>query len=353
MNIRKYILILFILAFTFFGCYEKKDDQSPLLFTAYEISSRIDYETSSRIDAAVKTATNNCNCNRIQPFYWEIGDKNEKIVSASIPETTHYDESSPMYIASSSKWIWGAYVLERLKKDNGSQPGINERSYLRMMSGYTNLEELYCIGNTTTVYDCYNAGNNSTKNSGDENKFYYESGHFQAYAVLIFQNLKDMLPDSLTNEILNYLGHDIDFSYKTTLLAGGGYCTPAAYRVFLQKILNRNLAISDYLGVDAVCAQPENCPSEAEYTPLPSTEYWHYSYGHWVEDDPNTGDGSFSSPGAFGFYPWINNDKDLYGIVARQANVLLEPFAYNNSAFCGSLIRKAYNEGKEQTDDCY
>ena len=45
-----------------------------------------------------------------------------------------------------------------------------------------------------------------------------------------------------------------------------------------------------------------------------------------MEDDPAVhGDGAFSSPGAFGFYPWIDSSKSYYGIISRQQTGELDP----------------------------
>jgi hypothetical protein len=56
------------------------------------------------------------------------------------------------------------------------------------------------------------------------------------------------------------------------------------------------------------------------------------------------GDGAFSSPGALGFYPWIDASKRWYGILARRA-----PGPEGNqgylSARCGRQIRKAWITG--------
>ena len=46
---------------------------------------------------------------------------------------------------------------------------------------------------------------------------------------------------------------------------------------------------------------------------------------------------AFSSPGAFGFYPWIDAGKTTYGIVARADMGGAIP-----SVYCGRLIRKAW-----------
>jgi hypothetical protein len=63
-----------------------------------------------------------------------------------------------------------------------------------------------------------------------------------------------------------------------------------------------------------------------------------------VEDDP-AGDGAFSSPGAFGFYPWIDATKTYYGIVARH---VVGAGSYLESAQCGAALRRAFITGTAQ-----
>ena len=84
----------------------------------------------------------------------------------------------------------------------------------------------------------------------------------------------------------------------------------------------------------------------AANTPVPSTESWHYSIGHWVEDDPAVGDGAFSSAGAFGFYPWIDASKTYYGVLAREAIELGEP------VMAAAILRDVEEQiGQAQTDE--
>jgi len=56
----------------------------------------------------------------------------------------------------------------------------------------------------------------------------------------------------------------------------------------------------------------------------------------------NASDGAYSSPGAFGFYPWIDRTKSYYGVVAPKMTGAL------NSVYCGRLIRKAWMTGVAQ-----
>lgn len=95
------------------------------------------------------------------------------------------------------------------------------------------------------------------------------------------------------------------------------------------------------LGSHPVCTNPVTC-AQAASTPVPLNQSWHYSIGHWVEDDPVQGDGAFSSAGAFGFYPWIDAARRSYGVVARQDSV---PRSGLESQACGKLIRTAWATG--------
>src|SRR5690606_3350202 len=111
------------------------------------------------------------------------------------------------------------------------------------------------------------------------------------------------------------------------------------YGIFLQRIISRHLKMRDFLGENAVCTNTNTCATSL-FTPVPQIESWNYSLGHWVEND-----GTFSSPGLFGFYPWISSSKDLYGILSRHDT---DDDAYWNSVKCGRLIRKAYTTGVQQ-----
>ena len=103
------------------------------------------------------------------------------------------------------------------------------------------------------------------------------------------------------------------------------------------------MKIGSLLGTDAVCTLPGSPGCNAADSPIPKP--WHYSLGHWVEDDAD-GDGAFSSAGALGFYPWVSKERTLYGIIARD-NTSLDQEGYQ-SAQCGGLVRKAWVTGTAQ-----
>jgi hypothetical protein len=305
-------------------------------------------DPQARISAAKTTASSNAFCTKITPFYWEIGNAQGAIVSASAGNGS-VSANSTLDIASASKLWWGAYVVERFKADL-TQVDLPS---MTMQSGRTNLVD--CVGTTTVAQCCAKKGKAGVGTtacdveSADVDHFDYNGGHFEGYGVTLGLGSSDAT--ALAVEYTKVLGADLHPGFKSPLLAGGMQMNAADYAPFLRKILSGGLAIHDHLGEHAVCTLPgASCPS-AHYSPSPLA--WHYSYGHFVEDDPDTGDGAFSSPGLYGFYPWIDASKTYYGLVARESivgiaspNVTDTP--YYLSAQCGRAIRKAFMTGVAQ-----
>ncbi len=282
----------------------------------------------ARVTAATQAATTQPPCMAISPFYWELGDGTRVLASGSVGDN-RYSATTAMGIASASKWVFGAYVVERFK-DKLSDIDF---AAMTMQSGYTSLSFASCLS-TTSVQACLTAGNNGKLTPARVGHFFYDGGHFQKYAVDLGLGADD--DRKLAADISSLLGTELGLAYSSPQLAGGMRVKPADYRAFLQKMLSKRLALGGHLGERAVCTLPgSTCPS-ALSSPAPAA--WHYSYGHWVEDDGN-GDGSFSSPGYYGFYPWIDASQTHYGIVARQDTA---SDAYKKSVACGQEIRRAF-----------
>ena len=282
-------------------------------------------------------------CADIQPFYWEIGDVTALLGSGSVNKSgnaTTYTAQTQMVIASASKWIYGAYVAER----RAGTLTPEDIQFLTFRSGYTNFTLTGC-DNGDTVSQCVARSTNGILTPANVGKFAYDGGHMQKHASLAApgMNLGAMANAALTTEIRRVLGTEIGITYTQPQLAGGIRSSAADYAVFLRKILAGNLRIASLLGSNATCTNPATCPT-AINSPIGGGTSWRYSIGHWVEDDPITGDGAFSSAGAFGFYPWIDASKSLYGVVARLG------LAGNGeaSALCGGRIRKAWATGVAQ-----
>ena len=326
-----------------------------------------------RMQAVGATASDDSLCTTLTPFYWEIGDKDGALDSGTGGDNSSTPPNSMtlMAIASASKWIFAAYALERLDISASNPLTTDEVQKLNFTSGYDNLSDSSCLGQKT-VSACLNASNpagglNSDLHSADVGHFYYNGGHMQTLAASGFSLGGDYVNGTtgtpkLATDIETYVGQDLTLYYSNPVLSGGADTTAATYGEFLRKILNGDLRIKDYLGTHAVCAHTNSsdCPT-ALYSPVNETapgsvntvsdEAWHYSLGHWVEDDPKVGDGAFSSPGADGFYPWIDASKTYYGVLARyDPDTLVTPAKepYVLSAYCGRAIRKAWMTGKAQ-----
>lgn len=294
--------------------------------------------------AAKQVAANDplCATSALGDYYWEIGNatSSSPLVSnaegsGSVTATTHFN------IASSSKFVFGAYVLQKKGIDQvKNDPSL--RDGLRFLSGYTGFDDNACIG-TTTVGTCNSAGNISSPDPNTVNRFYYDGGHDQKLATVDL-NLSGFTSKQLDQEYRATLGLSTGFNMAPLdpLIAGGLLASATDYAQFLRSVMNQQLVIGAHLGEDAVCADPSTCPTQALYSPIRQLgEPWSYSYNHWVESEKGNGTvDAYSSPGKFGFYPWITPDRKYYGILSRHDTQLIGGGA--DSVKCGRQIRKAF-----------
>jgi hypothetical protein len=298
-----------------------------------------DADDAQRIQAATDTANSSSNaCAIIGSFYWEIGDAQGARAQGSVtrPGTSAVTDRTPMSWASASKWVYGAYVVQRL----GGALDEQDVAMLSMRSGYKNMSG---CNSGQTVDQCLHMDGNDRYSSESDGAFYYNGGHMQMHASSRM-GLGSFGPTAFAAEIQSQLGADLVLGYSSSQPAGGAYGPPSTYTSFLRKVLNRQLTISEHLAESPACANPRGCPAgEAQYSPAPGGETWHYSLGHWIEDDPVVGDGAVSSPGAFGFYPWIDASRTTYGVLARLA-----PNGAHDSIRCGRIIRAAWMSGIAQ-----
>jgi len=284
------------------------------LLIAAPLAAHADPTPLQRAGAARLTAEKSAACVAAQPFYWEVGNATQPLAGGRAGDKAP-ERHTEMAIASASKWVYGAFVAERRQ----GQLSAEDVKFLHFQSGYT---YFHVCRASQSVAACQEGliNGRGRMNPATESRFDYNGGHMQKHAVLM--GLGSLGPDGLglavRQALTPALGGDWSFSYFQAQLAGGGQTSAADYSRFLRGLMDDKLQLGRLLGTQAVCTNPQSCPNEAVKTPIPPTEIWHYSLGHWVEDDPQVGDGAFSSPGAFGFYPWISADKRFYGIVARE-----------------------------------
>ena len=288
--------------------------------------------------AATATAQSSSNaCSAIRPFYWEIGDAGGALVSGSVASSgdpTLYAGSTRLSIASASKWFYSSYFVQRA----GGVLSASDVKFLNFQSGYA--ARGFDCQPSHTVQQCVDQGSNGVYDAADDGAFSYSGAHMEKHAAL--NGLGAMNNAMLAAEIRSQVGTEIDLAYSAPQPAGGVVTTADDYAKLLRKVLRGDLKMHDALGAHPVCTNPRTC-ANAVNAPSPPGESWHYSIGHWVEDDPVVGDGAFSSPGAFGFYPWIDRTKTSYGVLSRSA-----VGGAIDSVYCGRLIRKAWTTATPQ-----
>jgi hypothetical protein len=252
-------------------------------------------------------------CLHIGPLYWEIGDAKGVLEHGVHGSTVNADSVIP--VASATKWLFAAYLAETRKLSQ------DDKDALRMISGYTAMRAKGCIF-APTIQSCNDRGNELV--AENRGHFFYNGGHDQHLAVAL--GLGPLSSKQLGAKMSAAL--HVPLQMRVPQPAGGAALSGKQYALFLRKLLKKELKLSALLGKDPV-------GEDALSSPAPKS--WRYSYGHWIEDD-----GSFSSPGLFGFYPWIKGDT--YGVVARRAT---SRRAYMESAACGAALRKAFEASRK------
>lgn len=295
---------------------------------------------AARRAAAASAAQSDPACVVAQPFHWSVGDAGGRLAEGSVGDGAPLADTA-MAIASASKWLYAAYVAEQ----RGGAPTADDRRLLNFTSGWTGFD--ICLPGQT-VAQCQSHDGLFIHNGGFDatqvGRFNYSGGHMQKHALLM--GLGDADNTVLARQVGQVLG--LEIAYSQPQLAGGAVTSATQYGRFLQRLAARRLQMAQLLQTDAVCTNPQTCPS-AVYSPVGGVYSWHYAWGHWIEDDPAGGDGAYSSAGAFGFYPWLDASRTWWGIVARRSEGELgadqDQRPARESAACGARIRAAWALG--------
>ena len=301
---------------------------------------------AERAAAATRTASTNllCGARVLGPFYWEIGRREGTLVSGSVTprgSTVTITADTVLSVASASKWVFAAYAIERFGNTASARP------FLNLTSGYSNFRTSDCPTDGT-VAECLPGSRNRKESTAK--MFHYDGGHMQQHAINIGLGPLDNV--GLGVEISSILGTQPPITYAQPGIAGGISTTARDYSAFLRRLLvgaASPLKLGAQLGTNPVCTMPSASCNAYKIAAVP--EAWHYSVGHWIEDDPATTPSSnfaYSSPGSFGFYPWVDTDRNVYGVVARQTEAFTGVDEGHASVKCGRMIRLAWKTGVPQ-----
>ncbi len=311
--------------------------------------------------AVTQTATGNARCTAIQPFYWEIGNGAAALASGSSTAAggTAVTAATRWPIASASKWIYGMYVVQR--RGGAANLTADDIRFLNFTSGYTYMDTSTSSATCTAPPSGANSINHcltlpsstpgktfADHDPATDGLFDYNSGHEENHAGFFQPEINDLDTAELGPAIVAGLGvGGVSLEYFQPLLAGGIAARASDYALLLRAVVGGQLHMRDALGTHAVCAWAIGPGCDAVHSPAVTVQ-WHYAMAHWVEDDPQDGDGAYSSPGAFGFYPWIDARKRYYGVISRFALANGDIQQGLASAQCGSALRAAWETGVVQ-----
>ena len=255
-------------------------------------------------------------------------------------------------IASCSKWLSAALVMTFVDEGKLSLDDTVGK-YLPVMTanGKGNIKIWQCLSHLTGIQSGSlreSIENMSKTQSMDEainmiaslpiegepgKTFHYSNAGLQIAAAVIEKiGVKDF-ETLFAERIAKPLGLlNTDFGKKNVpLAAGGAWSTPEDYLKFLQMILNEgNYNGKEILSKTSVIAMQKNyVASDATiaYTPAEAGN-WGYGFGEWVMDlTPSlskSGEGEIpdsqrsnavTSPGLFGTFPWVDNEKKYCAIL--------------------------------------
>ncbi|MEP7229424.1 MAG: serine hydrolase domain-containing protein [Ginsengibacter sp.] len=104
---------------------------------------------------------------------------------------------------------------------------------------------------------------------------------------------------------------------KVPLAAGGAFSTPVDYIHFLQMILQDGIYNGkQVLSKESVALMQHNYTKGAKvaYSPAEAGN-WCYGLGEWVMDNAVNRSSAVTSPGLFGSFPWVDNERKYAGFL--------------------------------------
>lgn len=159
--------------------------------------------------------------------------------------------------------------------------------------------------------------------------FSYGPEHLQVAAAMAESVAGAPFIDVFRQQVADPLNLTPSFRFATPSTtnprAGGGAIVNAAdYALLLQAVLAGQVVndLDAYIGDFTQGAQILNSPATDQ------GRDWRYGLGYWVEcglavyDDACAETPTISSPGAFGFTPWIDFEHQYYGVIAIEEAIV-------------------------------
>lgn len=239
-------------------------------------------------------------------------------------------------IASASKMISGLVLLQLVQDDvlsledttgdvlgwSGPQASITLRHLLSFTSGL--VREPLCTRNSnTTLSACVDRISTQDLVTEPAAQFDYGSSHLHVAArmaevrlqstwnVIFREHLADAL--SLPAEVQYYTAPRQSIGTINPLVAGGLRTSMNEYALLLQQVFHNDLIFTQM-------AQEPFPDVSVGHSPAADLGFaFHYGLTSWLEcNNPADGCTVISSPGAFGFTPWMDRENGYYAILGME-----------------------------------
>lgn len=292
---------------------------------------------------SVRTAIDNSDYDEITVI---IGNSNGNVFSYSKGDSS----SDSVYdLASASKWFSSATILRLVEADilslenhpqefipwwtadpNDARSQITLAQLLSFTSGFrVEPAGAACVGDSGTTLDACGQELYATYFEFPPGcNFYYGPVHLHIAALMAEYATGKDYNTLFQEQIGQPLGLSSSSGFFNPSLenprpAGGASGTANDYARFLHALLTKEI-----LSASFELMISDHTPSETvslTSSPLSRQAYeWHYGFGLWRECLAETWQAEcdehiiVSSPGAFGWYPWIDVNNGYYGVIAVQ-----------------------------------
>lgn len=247
-------------------------------------------------------------------------------------------------IASASKMVSGAVIFRLIDQGflsldsttgqvlgwTGEQAAISLRELLSFTSGLAP-ENRCTYQSDTTLTDCVNLIAQSGLTAAPGTRFDYGSVHLDvagrmaevatgtAWNELFAAQLRD--PLGLSSDIVYYANPLKSTGTDNPLLAGGLQLTMNEYAHVLQFVFNKGVWQGSALLQPGIFDTQTIDPYPDAIIGKSPASNLRYGLTAWLEcSTPQTGCAVISSPGAFGFTPWLDRNAGYYAILGMQVS---------------------------------
>ncbi|MEP4052711.1 MAG: serine hydrolase [Litorimonas sp.] len=191
-----------------------------------------------------------------------------------------------------------------------------------------------CSGNTSIpLQDCVTALFDGGLDSVPGNQFAYGPDHMQIAALMVRDAAGVELSEALRQNIWDPVGASADTGFPTdadnSRYSGAMQSTGEDYGKVLTAFMDGSL-FSDRAGF--LADRTGDLTGGASLGALDDAGLdWHYGYGFWIECSSFPFEAScntnprISSPGAFGFVPWVDLEFGYWAVLAMEEPIARQP----------------------------